>query len=206
MFSVIIYLIFSVLFGILYCFFGRRYFYPLLMISVLANCIYVGAVQMRGGFFVILLSAIIGIALALLARLFYKVGLFFMGLSAGAVVGTIVAGLLVIPFAIFFWPIVIAFAVMFGIFAVIWSDTFITISTAIKGSSMIVSVVGFLIWNTPAISTFAKGGFFSTIMSLSTYFSTELVKLHPVITTIATFILFLIGWSYQRKDKHNVAW
>lgn len=202
--ALVFYLIATFVFGMLYCFYGRRYFYPLLMLNVIVNSVS-SAISARGsGFFTILISLVVGIILAVLARIFYKFALFLVGLSAGAVLGMLVAAALVFLIGPFSWVLVVAIALLFAICAVVWSDAFIIISTALKGSSMIISSIGFFLFNASTLNNFIlPEGALATITNLKEYINIDLVAAHPFIIGLATAILFISGWIYQVKDRRR---
>lgn len=201
--ALILYLLATAVLGVLYCFQGRRYFYPLLMVSVFFSSInsmvsYFGANPLS-----IIGGVLLGLLLAILARVFYKVALFLMGASAGLVVGFLVSALFFGLLGPVSGILIVGFAILFGILAIKWSDTFITLSTALTGSSMLISVATFLLKDGKHAAFFVSpDGFFATIGGLTDYFNGALLTQHPVLISFGTFVLFLVGWFYQRRHRY----
>ena len=77
--SIIIYLAISMLFGIISCFFGRKLYFPIMMLTV-----FIAVVSISFSLFdftaeVVAITCIVGIIAALLAKFIYKLGVFLMG-------------------------------------------------------------------------------------------------------------------------------
>jgi hypothetical protein len=135
------FLIVSILFGILACFWGYRTFKIVLGIVGFAAGAYLGAVAgafFSGGFglIAVITGLIGGLIGAALVSLVYYVGVFVLGALCGWVVYTMIAG------AAGYGPQIIllaALALIGGILALVFQKFLIIVSTAFIGSWFIVS-------------------------------------------------------------------
>jgi hypothetical protein len=136
-----VFLIISVLFGILACFWGYRAFRVVLGIVGFAAGAYLGALAgafFTGGFglIAIITGLIGGLIGAVLVSLVYFVGVFVLGALCGWVVYTMIAG------AAGHGPriiLLVVLALVGGILALVFQKFLIIVSTAFIGSWFIVS-------------------------------------------------------------------
>ena len=106
--------------GCLSCFFGKRLYFPILMFTVWFTVMSAGLGLFGANWQVAAASAIAGLALALLARFLYKLGVFLLGCLLGAGAGLLLASLLPSGGGSYRWAPALALALVSGVCAVRW--------------------------------------------------------------------------------------
>ena len=143
--SIIIYLAISMLFGIISCFFGRKLYFPIMMLTV-----FIAVVSISFSLFdftaeVVAITCIVGIIAALLAKFIYKLGVFLMGCLLGASFGNYLPLLLPQLNEEYYNYIVIIVALIIGFFALKWCDVLIMASTAYNGARIMAAPLLFIV-------------------------------------------------------------
>lgn len=201
MLGVILFLLLSLLIGVATCFFGKRLYFIILMVNVfivsLAICIDIFGAETAG----ILISIAIAAVLAVLARVFFRVGVFLMGAIGGAALGTLVARLLPAAVEPYTWIFMLVFALLIGICAVKWSDLFIMLSTSFSGASTLSSVACFLVLNIAKLSQFVSSeGLWQTVTKLNDYMQGDFASGNSTLLLIVTLVIAVIGFLFQRRQ------
>lgn len=198
MLEICIYLAVMMLIGAVICFFGKRLYFPMMMLSTFLLSVSFFLKRFGMNWKGILLGAAVGIGLALLVRFVYKAGVFILGAFVGALLGLLLGSLLPQSADTARWIIVAVFMLALGICAVKWCDFFIMFGTAVQGGSTIASGLCFLILNARNMQQFVYAdGAVSTISHLQDYIGNELLFQNRALL-IGCFILFAVaGFVFQ---------
>ena len=203
--AILLYLFFSILLGCLVCFYGRQFYFPVIMASVFLLSVFIFA-DVYEGSKGLLIGAIVGLILALLVRFVYKVGVFLCGAALGFVVGTVISVFLPAATAEYSWAIIGGAALILGICAVFWCDTFVAIATAACGASVVAPRICFLALNLTQLEDYAYNSAVTTMDRLQTYIDGTFSIENALAVTILTAALFLIGFLFQQRHAHRRAW
>jgi MFS family permease len=200
--AVLLYLFFSILLGFLSCFYGRRFYFPVIMISLFLLSVSVFSGIYDGGKG-LLIGAIVGLILALLVRFVYKVGVFLCGAAVGLLVGSVISAFLPETTAAYSWAVIAAAALGLGICAVFWCETFIAIATAAGGASVAAPRICFLALNLTQLEDYAYSSAVTTMDRLQTYIDGSFSADHAVVVTLLTVVLFLVGFLFQQRQARK---
>lgn len=204
MLSIVIYLFISILFGAIICFKGKQLYFPIIMVEAflateLISMFYLGF-TVKG----LLIGTVLGIIMAVLARFVYKLGIFMCGVIAGALVGSLITGILPQSLVDYSWILVVLVALIGVICAVHWSDLFISISTASNGAVKISTGVCFLAFHFTQLDQFVYAdGAFSTITHLSEFLRTDFITQNWLAITVVSVIIFVMGFLSQQHQSVN---
>lgn len=200
--GIIVYCLFSIIFGVLSCFAGKRLFYPMLAVFMTATafsvCISQFGIDLKG----IIISVCVGVLTCLLSKFFYKAGVFLISALFGGVIGTIIDFFVPETYKNSRVAIIIVAALLVGICGVIWSDLFIMLSTAYNGAGCMVTPFIFLIFNFSKLESFEGKNFESTVTKLEKYLSGSFLTDYSWIIFLATIALAIVGFCYQRKAEY----
>lgn len=207
--ALIAYLVFTLLAGVIVCFFGKALYFPILMLGTFLSSL-AGFIGQYGATWKgVLLGVIVGGLLALLVRFVYKAGVFLTGSIGGAVVGLLLAILLPESIRPFTWGIVAACALLFGICAVKWCDLFIMLGTALQGGSLVASALCFLLYEADNLSRFVSAdGPYATITQVKHYWQTGLFDHNRGVLIGILAVCATAGFLVQRaqarrkEDRH----
>lgn len=198
MLEICIYLTVMMILGAVICFFGKRLYFPVMMLSTFLLSVSFFLEKFGINWKGILLGTAVGIGLALLVRLVYKAGVFILGSFVGALLGLLIGSFLPQSADTAKWIIAAVCMLAVGICAVKWCDLFIMFGTAVQGGSIVSSGLCFLILNARNIQQFVYAdGAMSTISHLQDYIGNELLFQNRVLL-IGSFILFAVaGFVFQ---------
>lgn len=196
--TIIIYLIACVLFGAISCFFGRRLYFPIMMLTV-----FFGIVTLSFSIFevttkVAVVTIIVALICALLAKAIYKLGVFLMGCLLGAGLGVFIAFLL--PQSAEDWRkyIIIAFTLLIGFCAIKWCDVLIMAATAYNGAKVMATPLYFVAVEFRNLESYVLPGDGSTaITNLSQYLNGDFAINNAHTLLIITLVIAVIGFIYQ---------
>ena len=178
---------FSILFGIVQCFYGYRIFNILLgIIGFIFGGVLLGVVgmQLSGNLLIGLIAGLVGgvVGAALLVALHF-LGVFIIGATLGALVSAIVLAFIGMSGA---WIIMVPFAVLGGAIALFVRKPMIIISMALVGASSV--VVGAL-----GIYTYATTG----VKSQTELFAVDTANPSSIVALVAWGILSIVGIVFQ---------
>lgn len=204
MLEIIVYLIFSIVFGAVACFWGRKFYFPLIMLGafVLSVTFCIGRLGLnwKGAVF----GVACGVILALLARFVYKAGLFLLGAFGGVILGMFIINLLPESVGAIKWTITAICALVLGICAVKWCDVFIMLGTSFQGAAAVASSGCFLLLNIGQLQQYVYAdGMFSTLAHLQDYIGNNLMAQNPALLISALFILTILGFLFQLSQAQR---
>ncbi len=182
---------FSILFGLVECFYGFRIFKIMLgVIGFIIGGLLLGGAGMAlsGSLLIGIVAGIIGgVVGAVLMVVLHFVGVFFIGAMLGAVLSTIVLALVGM---VGFWPATLAVAILGGVLALYVRRPMIIISTALSGSYNVVGGVY-------AIALFASAG----VEVEPELFTTQPQGVYVIVALVAWAILGIVGIVFQFRDQ-----
>ena len=199
-------LAFSVIYGGISCFFGKKLYFPLLTVAIFLTAVS-GAVAVFGATWRVgLIAALVGLVIALLAKILFWMGMFLLGGMLGAGVGLLLTSFLPAWTQDYTWIGVLLSAVVLGCCAVKWSGLFIMAATAYNGAFSMSTALCFLILEFGSISRFVSdGGMVSTMSGLNAYlrgpFLTENTLCLFVVTGLATAAGFSVQYARERRES-----
>lgn len=198
MFEMIVYLTFSILFGIIACFWGKKFYFPILMsgIFLLSITSYLGTFGFTWQN--IVLGSLCSFILALFTRCLYKADLFLLGACGGIVLGMFISNIPPEATGISKLSILVVCAIILGICAVKWCDLFIVIATSLQGAATIAKSVCFLSINFLHLQDFIYAdGIISTIMHLEAYLENNLIQKNPTLLISLMLFFTVAGCWFQ---------
>lgn len=193
------YLAVSILLGVAACFWGEKLYFPLLSIGAfLATFPYFNVrygINTRG----VLISLGLGVLAALLARTFYKFGVFLIGMAGGAALGLLLSGFLggIDPGAKL--AIILGIAIIIGICAVRWCELFIMLSTAFSGAALIAAPITAICLNFRTLQNYVRTDAINTMIALDEYINSDFTEQHAPLLLTASIMIGLIGFLHQKQ-------
>lgn len=198
--GVVLYTAASLLVGCLSCFFGKRLYFPILMFTVWFTVMSAGLGLFGANWQVAAASAIAGLALALLARFLYKLGVFLLGCLLGAGAGLLLASLLPSGGGSYRWAPALALALVSGVCAVRWCGVFIMAATAYNGASAIATPLCFLALEAPRLGGYTGGGgAAAAIAGLDGYLHGPFAAQNAQLLLACTLVLAAAGFAVQYR-------
>ncbi|GKX30261.1 hypothetical protein SH1V18_27410 [Vallitalea longa] len=202
MLSVIVTLIYLACLGLLFCFMGRKLFYPLLNIGCFFGGIAIGFSLFDTTLGAVISGVVLGIIFALLTKFLYKTSLAL----SGAVLGFLISFMVVNHYVTIEEPlnyiICISVGLVFAILFVVKSDLFIIISTSCTGASLLGTIGVFLFQNYNNLSNYVYAdGFIATATHLNEYLMGSFSKDNSIVISIVTVIVFIMGFIAQNSKE-----
>lgn len=206
MLEMIVYLIFCIVLGAIACFWGRKFYFPIMMLGALLLSVMFCLGQFGFNWKGAILGVSCGIFLALLARFVYKAGLFILGAFGGVMLGIFIINLLPKTTGDIKWVVTAICALVLGICAVKWCDVYIMLGTSFQGAAAVASSVCFLLLNIGQLQQFVYAdGMFSTLAHLQDYLEYNLMAQNPAMLISALFILTVLGFLFQLSQVQKEA-
>lgn len=202
----IIYLIPIAAVGILFCFFGKRFYFPIIMVSTFLSALTFCIEEFEANSKGIILGILAGISLAFFVRFVYKAGLFLAGFFGGLVLGTLLTVCLASSTGSIRGLIVAFCAIALGICAVRWCDLVIMAATAIQGGGILSTLLCLLIshekhWQDVVFDN----SVIPMLEDLSSYLENEASSQNPIFMMVSFAILALSGFLFQlRQEKRKM--
>lgn len=198
--GIYIYIAANIIFGLISCFFGKKLYFPILMITVFISAVTLGVSACGTEAEVWIYSALAGIAAAVLARFLYKLGVFFMGGILGGGLGMLLAAVFMPSIKDYHWVIAAALAAVFGICAVRWNSIFIMASTAYNGAVTASAPLCLLAIEFRSLGRFISAdGIAAASAGISRYLNGSFSEQNSFLLFIVTVILTAAGFIYQRR-------
>lgn len=204
MLEMIVYLIFSIVFGAIACFWGRKFYFPIMMLGAFVLSVMFCLGQFGFNWKGAIIGVACGVILALLARFVYKAGLFILGAFGGVMLSMFIINLLPKSMGDIKWVITAICALVLGICAVKWCDVFIMLGTSFQGAAAVASSGCFLLLNIGQLQQFVYAdGMFSTLAHLQDYLEHDLMAQNPALLISALFILTALGFLFQLSQAQK---
>lgn len=190
--------------GALFCFKGRDLFFP--MIAILAFLCGFGLYISYAGVSErdLIIGVVIGLVAGLLARFIYMVGVFFSGLIAGFIFGGLLTSLMPEKFGYTRLVIAVAAAVLIAVLAVKWLDFFISLSTAMTGSSLMAVPCCFMVMNLPSLTTYIGTSVIATVNNVNRAMNGQFAEKQALVILIVTAVIFVLGMVVQMKTNSKM--
>lgn len=199
-----IYIAGSLVLGVLACFYGKKFYFPVLMALVWLGTVAVGMALLGVSRQSFAVSAVVGAVLALLARFLYKLGVFLLGAALGAGAGLLLAPLLPPQAQAYGWVLALALALLFGVCATRWCLVFIMASTAHSGAAALAAPVLFLLTEGQALPRHIHpDGLVHTMLGLQQYLHGAFAAQHSTALLAATLALTLAGFLVQLRASRR---
>jgi len=195
--AILLYLIVCILFGIFTCFWGRKLYFVVLGLLFFLSAFQFCTDKFGTGAAALVLALVIGLIAGFCAKLFYKAGVFLIGLLGGAVIGGIVVLACSISERSMIVLVILLPALLFAFCALHWSDLFIMLSTAFSGASAIAVPACFLCLNALHLSQWVSTDMTATITKLGTYLNDSFTKEHPYLLLAVTLVVGMFGFKHQ---------
>jgi hypothetical protein len=206
MVGIITYLIISIGLGMVWCLWGKKLYFPLMMASAFISIL--GLSVSLGGFTVknVVLGTLFGVVAAAAVKFLYKAGLFLIGFMIGGGLGFFLAGYMPAVIASHRWMVLLVLGLVVGVCAVKFCDTFIMLFTSYTGASMVVTPLCFLIMEHSSLASHIYAdGVASTITNLRTYISGDFTAAHMVVVTVLTMVGMVAAFAYQMAKSRKMA-
>lgn len=201
MIPIVLYLLINMFIGGITCFYGKKLYFPILMLNVFSAVVTLSFSIFDLNFMVITLTIVVATLSAILAYYFYKVGVFLIGGLLGGSLSLFIVSFLPMFMMNYSWMIFVVLIVVFGICAVKWCDFFIIVSTSFNGAFTISTLAYFLILNMSHLHNFIYiDGIAPTISNLNNYINNEFIMQNSLLLFILTIIISLFAIIYQ---SHN---
>lgn len=198
MIGIYLYISISVLLGCISCFFGKKFYFPILMLTVFASVVAAGFTTFGFTWKVGVISVLVGGVAALLSKFFYKLGVFLLGGVLGAASGLMLASFLPPVVEKYHWAVVAALALVLAMCAVKWCDLFIITSTAYNGASLIATPILFMVIEFRNLNNFVYAdGMLSTMANLNQYLGSAFSEHNAPYLLIGTLIVAVAGFIVQ---------
>lgn len=204
MLEIIVYLVVSMMIGAIVLLYGRKFYFPIIMIESFLLSVMFSISQFGIGWKGFLIGAAAGIVIALLVRFIYKAGVFLLAAFAGTILGMMVISFLPEAVTSYKWIIAGVFALALGICAVKWCDIFIMLGTSLQGGATIATGATFMIINSGNMEKYVYAdGTISTITHLQDYMNNELILQNPALIMGVALVLALAGFLFQMSQMHK---
>ncbi len=204
MMEILVYLFFSLAFGAVACFWGKKLYFPIVMLGAFSGTIVFFLERFGLDWKVALWGAICGVILALFVRFVYKAGLFFLGAFAGIILGMFLMSFIPESIGTIKWLAPPLLALVLGICAVNWCDVFIMLGTSLQGASIIARILCFLLLNYTQIRQYVYAdGMFSSIAHLQSYLNHELISQNPTLLSTTLLIMTGLGFLFQLSQARK---
>lgn len=200
--GVIIYIVISMLFGVISCFLGKKLYFPIMMLTV-----FLAVVAISFSFFEVTatnaaITVVVGALAALLARFIYKLGVFLLGCLLGANLGNYLALMLPESSGNYHTYFIIAIALIVGICALKWCDILIMAATAYNGAGIMAVPLYFLVVEFRQLENYAISADMNlTVLNLSQYLSGDFAAQNAQELMIITVVIAVIGFICQYRDN-----
>lgn len=200
--GILLYITISVLTSCVSCFFGKRLYFPILMLTVFTAVLTAAFSLFDITWKVGLAALAVGLVAALLSAAFYKLGVLALGGVLWAGFGQLLTALFPVNTKGFRWVIVLVSALALGLCALKWHQLFIMASTAYHGAMATVIPLGFLALRFQELPSFVYAdGLLSTISNLSGYLKEEVAEQYMAPLFTATILLEIIGFLVQYRAE-----
>lgn len=203
MLSVILTLIYLTSLGLLFCFMGKKLFYPLLNIGCFFGGVAIGFTIFDTTLGALISGVVFGVIFVLLTKFLYKLSLALSGAVLGFLISFMVVNHMNIDESLSL-IICISVALIFAIMFVVKSDLFIILSTSYTGASSLAIVGVFLFKNYNNLSDYVYAdGFIATATHLNKYLMGNFSKENGAVIGIVTLVIFIIGVIVQNGKEEK---
>ncbi|MDO5027333.1 MAG: DUF4203 domain-containing protein [Tissierellia bacterium] len=205
MIAIIFYILLSVLIGAASLFFGKRLYFPILMLSVFIAVFTISFSLFNLTWPMVLTTFAIALISALLAKSFYKLGLFLIGSILGFGLIMILSPYLPGFLEKYSWILGLISALIAGFCAVRWYDVFIIASTSFNGAYAIATSAFFLFKEFNNLQSFIyRDGLLPTVSKLNQYLNNQFLTENVNMIFILTLTISIIGFVIQFKMDRNI--
>jgi len=188
----------NVLVGLLACFYGKKMYYPLLALAAFLCAFMICVAQFGFDTKGLLIALAVGLLAGVLAKVFYKLGVFLVGLLGGAVIGLLLAGVLQLSG----WMrvlVILVPAVVVGVCALNWCNLFIMLSTAFSGAAAVATSLCMAVLEFGKLGSFAQADGLTAVQNLSDHMNNVFVPQHALLLLVITAVLGFVGFMYQHR-------
>lgn len=143
-------------------------------------------------------AVIAGLVAAVLARVFYKVGVFLLGGMLGCVLSIFAVSFLPSAAVQYGWIVILLLTLIGGVCAVKWCDFFIMASTSFNGAFAIAAPICFLLVEFGNLQNYIYAdGAFATMTNLNQYINNEFSTENGILVFLVTLIIAVCGFYFQ---------